>query len=247
MLHKDIEDALLQTGVVDVRSGQMGPIALTTPRGRRLAKVVFSHLRSLNADVLAKSTAFFGELEAAFSEDTDKEGTDKESSEESGEANAFPELRNWRLRKIETRGFGGLNAGCSDVFEFDAAGRDTCIEGQNGSGKSSLANAVLFAMTGKLHRDQYGIWSDPARSEDVVSDNGTKLGEWPPIATYPSSWTIKRPPVDVSVKLTFGNETRTTTKSRRSVECTASLVRSKKRCSSTQDWLRFQRSLRRVY
>ena len=93
------------------------------------------------------------------------------------------------------------------MFEFDAAGRDTCIEGQNGSGKSSLANAVLFAMTGKLHRDQYGIWNDPARSEVVISDDGTKLGEWPPVATYPRSWAIDHPPVDISIKLTFGNET----------------------------------------
>lgn len=98
-----------------------------------------------------------------------------------------PDLRTWRLKKIETRGFGGLNAVSGDVFEFDAAGRDFCIESQNGSGKSSLVNAVLFAMTGKIHRDQYGLWGDPARLEYVMSEEGEKPGDWHPAAADPDS------------------------------------------------------------
>ena len=39
-----------------------------------------------------------------------------------------------------------------------------------------------------------------------MSDEGTKLGDWPPITVYPGSWGSDRPPVDVSVTLTFGNE-----------------------------------------
>ena len=85
-------------------------------------------------------------------------------------------------KKVEARGFGGLNSLSGDSFAFDVAGRDICIEGQNGSGKTSLANAVLFAMTGKIHRDQYGLLDDPARVESVVSNDGTSLGNWPPIA-----------------------------------------------------------------
>ena len=177
------------------------------PHGKRLAEVVFDRLRSSTVDDLSKNTGFFDALEAAFSEDPDKTEPDSRRREETGEAETIPESRTWRIKRIETQGFGGLNAVFNDVFEFDAASRDLCIEGQNGSGKSSLANAVLFAMTGKLHRDQYGIWSDPARSETVVSDDGITLGEWPPVATYPVSWEKDHPPVDVTVKLTFGNDT----------------------------------------
>ena len=115
-----------------------------------------------------------------FREGPDRADSDCEERKETGEATEKAKLRNWRVKKIETKGFGGLNAVFDDVFEFDAACQDFCIEGQNGSGKSSLTNAVLFAMTGKLHRDQYGIWSDPGRSEPVVSDKGIKLGDWPP-------------------------------------------------------------------
>ena len=207
MTHEEIEYALLTAGCVDIDGGVEDPIVLSVPNGRRLAEVVFGHLRSSSSDDLAKDTVFFSALEGAFCEGPGEEDTNERTSDETGETDTPPESRNWRLRKIETWGFGGLNAGFGDVFEFDAAGQDTCIEGQNGSGKSSLANAVLFAMTGKLHRDQYAIWSDPARSETVVSDEGTKLGEWPPVATYPRSWTIDHLPVDVSVNLAFGNET----------------------------------------
>lgn len=114
--------------------------------------------------------------------------------------------RAWRLRKVEAIGFGGLNSRSADSFAFDVASRDICIEGQNGSGKTSLANAVLFALTGKIHRDQHGLLDDPARLEPVVSDDGSELGSWPPIAVYPTRWGSDRPAVDVSVTLTFGNE-----------------------------------------
>ena len=205
MTREEIEDALLTAGAVDIDVGDGGPIILSGPKGRQLAKVVFCHLRSSTVDDLANNAVFFNELEAAFCEGPDEIEPDIGTSEQTGEADALPESRNWRLKKIETKGFGGLNTEINDVFEFDAAGQDFCIEGQNGSGKSSLANAVLFALTGKLHRDQYGIWSDSRRSEPVMSDNGTKLGEWPPVATYPSRWETDHPPVDVSVRLTFGN------------------------------------------
>ena len=207
MTREEIEKALLTAGAVDVDVEDGGPIVLSAPKGRRLAEVVFNHLRTSNVDDLAKKTDFFEALEAMFREGPDKTDSDCEERKETGEATEKAELRNWRVKKIETKGFGGLNAVFDDVFEFDAACQDFCIEGQNGSGKSSLTNAVLFAMTGKIHRDQYGIWSDPGRSEPVVSDKGTKLGDWPPIVTYPGSWENDHPPVDISVKLTFGNET----------------------------------------
>ena len=206
MTREEIEEALLRGRAVNIDSGDGGSIVLGTLHGRRLSEVVFDRLRSSTVNDLVKDTGFFDELEAAFRESSDEMGPDSLARYEEDEARAEPDPRSWRLKKVETRGFGGLNAVPGDVFEFDATGRDSCIEGQNGSGKSSLANAVLFAMTGKVHRDQYGIWDNPARLDPVMSDEGTKLGDWPPITVYPGSWGSDRPPVDVSVALTFGNE-----------------------------------------
>ncbi len=205
MTREEIEEALLTGGAVNSDAGDGGSVVLGAPHGRRLAEVVFDRLRSSTDDDLVKDPGFFDALESAFHESADEMGQDSVARYEVDEARAEPNPRSWRLKKVESRGFGGLNAVPGDVFEFDMTGRDCCIEGQNGSGKSSLANAVLFAMTGKVHRDQYGIWDNPARLEPVMSDDGTKLGDWPPIAVYPGSWESDQPPVDVSVTLTFAN------------------------------------------
>ena len=207
MTREGIENALLTTGAVDINPVDGESIVLDGPRHRRLAQVVFDHSRSSSVSSLSKNHGFFETLEDVFRESDDDieeaTWTSNGTSNQVGDA----DLRTWRLKKVETRGFGGLNAAKGDIFEFDAASDDFCIEGQNGSGKSSLANAVLFAMTGKVHRDQYGLWDDPTRLESVLSENGAKLGTWPPIATYPDSWGGGHQNVDVLVRLTFGNET----------------------------------------
>ena len=207
MTREEIENALLTRGAVDIDAEDGGHIVLMAPSGKRLAKVVFDHLRSSTVDNLRNNQRFFEALEAAFLERDGDRVPSVEPSEEIGERETKPDRRTWRLKKVKTRGFGGLNAVPGDTFEFDAAGRNFCIEGQNGSGKSSLANAVLFAMTGKIHRDQYGLCDEPAQSEPVVSDKGTKLGNWPPVAVYPDNWGSNRPRVDISITLTFGNAT----------------------------------------
>ena len=207
MTREEIEYALLTTDAVDINRVDGDSIVLDSPRSRRLAQLVFDHLRSSSVSDLSNNIGFFETLEDAFRESGgDIEATTWASNGTSNQL-ADANARTWRLKKVETRGFGGLNAGSGDVFEFDAASQDFCIEGQNGSGKSSLANAVLFTMTGKVHRDQYGSWDDPTRSEPVVSDKGAMLGTWPPIATYPDSWGSEHPTIDVLVTLTFGNET----------------------------------------
>ncbi len=205
MTREEIERALLTSGVVDIDSEAGGHIDLTEPSAKRLAQVVFDNLRSSTVDNLKNSQRFFEALEAVFPDRDSDKVPSVEPDEETGESEIKPDRRTWRLNTVKTRGFGGLNAGPDDTFEFDAAGRNFCIEGQNGSGKSSLANAILFAMTGKIHRDQYGLCDDPTKSEPVVSDDGEKLGNWPPIAVYPDNWASNRPSVDISVTLTFGN------------------------------------------
>ena len=206
MTRNEIEDALLRGRFVNIDSGDGGGIELNAPHGIRLAEIVFDRLRSTAVNDLATDMEFFESLEAAFRDSTDEPRLEPTASTSTDKATTGADTKCWRLKKVETCGFGGLNAVPGDVFEFDARGGDSCIEGQNGSGKSSLANAVLFAMTGKIHRDQYGIWDNPARVEPVLSDDGTKLGDWPPIAVYPSSWGPDLPPVDVSVTLTFEDD-----------------------------------------
>ena len=207
MTREEVENELLTTGTVAIDSADGRRIVLNGTRGIRLAQIVFDRLQSSSASDLANNRYFFDALEDAFVQSGDEIIHTAEASEIAGEPAANSDRRAWRLKKVEARGFGGLNSVSGDNFEFDAAARDLCIEGQNGSGKTSLANAVLFVMTGKIHRDQYGLWDDPARVESVVSDDGKHLGDWPPIAVYPHSWGGNRPAVDVSVTLTFGNET----------------------------------------
>ena len=205
MTREEIEEALLRGRPIDIDSGAGGSIELNPSHGRQLVKVVLDRLQSSTVDDLVKDAEFFEALEAAFRTNTDEVSSKPDQKYTPTEVRGKADLQSWRLQKVETRGFGGLNAVPGDIFEFDAKSRDSCIEGQNGCGKSSLANAVLFAMTGKIHRDQYGIWDDPKQLEPVISDEGEKLGEWPPIAIYPNSWGSGRPPVDVSVTLKFRN------------------------------------------
>ena len=174
MTYEEIKNALLTTGSVAIESDHARRIVLNDPLARRLARVLFDRLRSSGVSSLSNNQEFFEALEVVFAESGDDVEQTTEAGDEARETVADLDRRSWRLKKVEARGFGGLNAVSGDNFEFDVAGRDFCIEGQNGSGKTSLSNAVLFAMTGRIHRDQYGIWDDPARLESVVSDDGTK-------------------------------------------------------------------------
>ena len=206
MTHDEIVKALLTGKTIKVDSVTGDTIEVDSHRIRRMVEVILEELQSSTVDSLGKDTEFFELLEAVFHESVDETGPEIAGRYIADELRENEDARSWRLKKVETRGFGGLNAESSDVFEFDASSRDCCVEGQNGSGKSSLANAILFAMTGKVHRDQYGIWEDAKRLEPVMSDVGEKLGDWPPIAVYPDTWESGNPSVDVSVTLTFGNE-----------------------------------------
>lgn len=205
MTREEIEQALITSGSVSLEAGSGERIKLAGPSAQRLAQLIFSHIRTSEVDELKADTAFFEKLEVTFQSDLNKFVLDREYIQNTDEEPSSSDQKSWRLKKVETKGFGGLNSTADDVFEFDLAGWDFCIEGQNGSGKSSLANAVLFALTGKIHRDQHGLLDDPARTEPVVSNEGSMLADWPPIAVYPDRWSSGPPLVDVSVKLTFKN------------------------------------------
>jgi hypothetical protein len=48
----------------------------------------------------------------------------------------------WRLAKLEASGFGGLTIFGGPIFSQWIGGENWCLEGQNGSGKSSFTNAI---------------------------------------------------------------------------------------------------------
>jgi predicted ATPase len=72
---------------------------------------------------------------------------------------AAVDKRRLRLVKIEVHQFGGLHAcrstvGASKNFIFEPTKAITLFEGWNGSGKTSLLNAVIWCLTGQLLRPQ---------------------------------------------------------------------------------------------
>ena len=92
----------------------------------------------------------------------------------------------WKLQAIETEGFGGLNTWKGPVFRFEFDRESLLIEGPNGSGKSSFTGAILWALTGERPRDQSDGSAHEPKPVYELSDKGS-VGQWPPIACYPST------------------------------------------------------------
>lgn len=115
-------------------------------------------------------------------------------------------LSAWRLRSIETKGLGGVNTFDGPTFEYAFEGESWLAEGPNGSGKSSLLGAITWAMTSARPRDFGEIQAHESRP--VYSTSGEdlaekKIGEWPPLAAFPSSAIGLQTRPMVSVTLTF--------------------------------------------
>lgn len=60
---------------------------------------------------------------------------------------AIAGVSGFRLAAIETEGFGGLNLYDGPSFSLDVDRQSWCLEGQNGSGKTSLASAIIWGLT----------------------------------------------------------------------------------------------------
>src|ERR1035437_9310545 len=111
----------------------------------------------------------------------------------------------WRLDRIEASGFGGLTLFGGAQFDLWINGENWCLEGQNGSGKTSLVSAILWALTGKRIREQDGPIDEQGVRFPVTNTEGKKIGEWPSFASYPASATDLIKSVEVWVRLTFKN------------------------------------------
>lgn len=199
MTREEIELALLREESVHIGSGGADTITLATPRARRLASTLFTYLRSNSVELLREDQTFFEALEATDTATNDPAANVAPEASDGGDGAA----RCWRLLQVRTKGFGGLNTIGGNDFVHDVAGASWLIEGQNGTGKSSLANAILFAMTGMIFRDQLGLVADPTKAQPVFDQDGRQIAKWPPIACYPNDWSGEVPDIDLSVELIF--------------------------------------------
>lgn len=178
-----------------------GSITLDEPEQRRLLEFLLAH----DSDDVAQGaeTLFEGIVQAWAN-------TSHDPAIGTAQAAAQISSQSWRLDRVETFGFGGLNAFRDKVFDLYIGGRNWCLEGQNGSGKTSLVSAILWALTGKRIRDHDGPVDERGEREPVENDDGKTIGAWPPMAAYPTTGADLGQSAEVWVRLTFkaqGGET----------------------------------------
>ena len=123
----------------------------------------------------------------------------------------------WLLKSVRAYNFGGLNSFGGDEFHLSVDGASWCLEGQNGSGKTSLASAILWGLTGRRIRENAGIVEDSGKREPVLAPGGAKVGDWPPLAAFPKARKDLLNDVEVRVELTFINEVGEETVARRRI------------------------------
>ena len=196
---REATDTLLRGDVLEWPAhGQVrgGRIQLADAGARRL----FDFLMRSPQDAVA------GGDETLFAGLTEAWGRDDDPAERAGAAAGEARDR-WLLREVRTFNFGGLNSfgGAEFVLAADEAG--WTLEGQNGSGKTSLASAILWGVTGHRIREHAGVVEDSGRREPVLGADGTtKVGEWPPLVSYPDAPDRLVEDAEVWVRLAFVNE-----------------------------------------
>lgn len=131
---------------------------------------------------------------------------------------AVPEKRELRLVRLVAHRFAGLHAygtadDAPDDFVFEPAKPITLFEGWNGSGKTSLANAMIWCLTGQLLRPQrlpeagdreFGVLVQ--RSEELTSEHQiTPVTPLPHETDWTPELSARVVPVDTWVELTFAD------------------------------------------
>ncbi len=157
----------------DLKSGS---VCLSTAAPRRVLEFL---LKSSTSAVARADEELFEGIIAAWLDST-RDPAQSQSASHAVESNGP-----WRLDKLETFQFGGLNTIGGPEFHLPVQGSNWCLEGQNGSGKTSIASALIWAITGLRVRDQDGVFFDDCRRTIVKDDSGSKVGDWPAIVSYP--------------------------------------------------------------
>ena len=183
------------------RSGgaRAGSIRLAKSGQRRLLSFL---LAADSRQVSEGAGELFGGLITAWKD----EGVDPmpEVSDTESNANEGP----WYLHRIKTTNFGGLNTCGGPAFCLEVGGEDWCLEGSNGSGKTLLASAVIWTLTGYRVSENDGLRLEDGIRTPVYDDLGGKIGDWPPLATYPTRIEDLKGQTEVSVELVFLNPLR---------------------------------------
>jgi len=92
----------------------------------------------------------------------------------------------WKLISLRCQSIRGI-APPGEEFEFEFHGESNLIFGPNGSGKSSILSAVVWALTGKLITDsELPDTEAPMYRAPGATRAGSKLRDWPVVATLPS-------------------------------------------------------------
>lgn len=133
--------------------------------------------------------------------------------------------RRFALISIRAHQFAGLHhAGTSkakpDDFEFELKEGVTLFEGYNGCGKTSLLNAIIWALTGEVLRPQRAPESANKDFDFEVDENSIHAA--PPVVPLPDpaleALTAKAIPVDTWVELEFEDQVKKKYKVRRSLK-----------------------------
>jgi hypothetical protein len=122
-----------------------GSIQLESPGARRLLQYLLACDRTKVAN--AGEDLFKGLIAAWQNTSFDPAATAKPAS-------GTTHTGTWRLVRLETANFGGLNLVDGPNFVLSLNGENWCLEGQNGSGKTSLASAIIWALTGLCFRSK---------------------------------------------------------------------------------------------
>lgn len=129
------------------------------------------------------------------------------------------EKKKLRLVRLVAHRFAGLHAygtvgGAPEDFTFEPAKQTTLLEGWNGSGKTSLANAIIWCLTGQLLRPQRlpergdleFTCSVEHEDEQASEHRMSPVTPLPHVADWTPDASSEPLPVDTWVELTFEDE-----------------------------------------
>ena len=178
----------------EIKAGQ---IQLLAPAARRLFHFL---LCSDKTKVAAGSEELFEGLIAAWN------NISFDPASQQTVTDAVAGGARWRLARMEAGGFGGLNLLDGPPFMLAVNRENWCLEGPNGSGKTSIASAIIWALTGYRCRDQDGLVKDDGRRMPVFNDSGVQIGDWPPTVTYPPNALKLAGTAEAWVRLSFQDD-----------------------------------------
>ena len=188
----EIESALLRGEAID-------RIQLVTPQQRRMFRFL---LRAPDWPVTNFDPSYISDLKRVFQEDDS-------ANEEIPDTGGSPSSHQWTLTRIESENFGGVNAYRGTPFTLEIDGESICVEGYNGHGKTSLASAIVWGLTGQRLRSQDGpdtLSSEPHPARDS-GKRAAKSLTWPPVVSYPVNLAeLAQDTPRATVRLTFTNE-----------------------------------------